>query len=63
MMLAVQARRRIAVADNGSPPTMAPVLSSLCSDSKEMVTISVVASPPWAGSRAGSRCSRRAQNA
>ena len=65
MMLAVHARRRTAAAEIGTSSTKAtpeePTWSARVAWS--MVTTTVVASPPWIGSRFGSRCSSNETNA
>ena len=48
---------------DGSPVPSCAVPSPVCRVSRGMVTITVVARPPWSGSRLGSRRSSRAQNA
>ncbi len=47
----------------GSPVPVVATPSPVRSASMSVVTMTVVAAPPWIGSRAGSQCSSRLQNA
>ncbi len=62
-MLAVHANRRTSPALSLSEGPSSPMPSPVRSSSSDIVTINVVASPPWAGNRDASTASSIEQNA